>query len=155
MKRIDIEKIVYHDTYVMIESDSMFDSSYKRFIELNNSIRENKYESIQISGCYNNIKTEHSCLVWKPEIIDWQTFRQNMVSIGQKFNQESIIFSHQNNIQLIYTFGPNSGKIRTGVGFESKPSDNSDYSIIKLDDNTNFYIGKYYLKEEFYIPKNM
>ena len=148
-----LRKIVYNGVYAMIESDSNNDidkslefRQYK-FNLLHNNLKELKLPHIQITGCYDGIATSNSYFVWIPQNMTFTNFRQILFKIGSNFQQESIIISCYNSIQLIYTTGINVGKAYLGYGFNN---DNicDNYSLIKLNDGTEFYIGKYNLNDK-------
>lgn len=71
------------------------------------------------NGKYNG-QTETSFLVHNPT-------REQMMELGQKFGQESVVFTHNGNHEMIYTNGANKGKWNPGLPggeyFKDPPAD--------------------------------
>jgi hypothetical protein len=74
-------------------------------------------------------ETEDSYLVMAHE-----AETQEVIALGQKYNQDSIIAADGGNQQMIYTTGPNAGQAHVGSGFEALPDEAPEYTRIETED---------------------
>jgi hypothetical protein len=59
---------------------------------------------------------------------------QEIVALGKKYNQDSIITADLGTQQMIFTTGDNVGKAHVGSGFEPLPDDSPEYTRIETED---------------------
>jgi hypothetical protein len=74
-------------------------------------------------------ETEDSYLVMAHE-----AETQEVIALGQKYNQDSIIAADGGNQQMIFTTGPNAGQAHVGSGFEALPDEAPEYTRIETED---------------------
>jgi hypothetical protein len=74
-------------------------------------------------------ETEDSYLVMAHE-----AETQEVIALGQKYNQDSIIAADSGNQQMIFTTGPNEGQAHVGSGFEALPDEAPEYTRIETED---------------------
>lgn len=74
-------------------------------------------------------QTEDSYLVMAHE-----AETQEVIALGQKYNQDSIIAADGGNQQMIFTTGPNAGQAHVGSGFEALPDEAPEYTRIETED---------------------
>ena len=70
-----------------------------------------------VEGRYG--QPERSWLVYKPT-------REQMYQLGKTFGQDSVLYTHGGNHELLYTNGPKAGKFHPGTGhefFQEAPED--------------------------------
>jgi hypothetical protein len=54
-----------------------------------------------------------------------------LIELGEKFNQDSVIFSEKGKNELIYTTGPYKGERNEGSGFQEVPDADNYYTDLK------------------------
>lgn len=59
---------------------------------------------------------------------------QEVIALGQKYNQDSIIAADGGNQQMIFTTGQNAGQAHVGSGFEPLPDEAPEYTRIETED---------------------
>jgi hypothetical protein len=52
---------------------------------------------------------------------------QEIIALGQKYHQDSVIVADGGNQQFIFTTGPNAGQAHVGSGFEALPEEATEY----------------------------
>jgi len=83
---------------------------------------------VRVTGKYGEI--EDSYMVMIPD-----ARRDELITLGKKYNQDSIIFSDHNKNEMIYTTGENQGRKYKGDGFETLSSKAEDfYTEVKTTD---------------------
>lgn len=86
---------------------------------------------------------EPSIFVFIPE-----AKKADIIEMGSRFNQESVIWGHGPKQQMVYTTGPNAGKHHPGRGYSTQPDDKADFfTEIKAVDGVykftlNFNFGR-------------
>jgi len=74
-------------------------------------------------------ETEDSFLVMAHE-----AETQEVIALGRKYNQDSIIAADSGQQQLIFTTGENAGQAHSGSGFEPLPDEAPEYTRIETED---------------------
>jgi hypothetical protein len=59
---------------------------------------------------------------------------QEMIALGQKYNQDSIIAADSGSQQMIFTTGQNAGQAHAGSGFVPLPDEAPEYTRIETED---------------------
>ncbi len=102
----------------------------KRHKELKKDLVAKGYKFLPVKGKYG--EEEDSYMVMIPD-----ASKKDMIKLGKKYNQDSVLHSDHDNNELIYTTGDNAGKTVKGKGYKklgSKESDN--YTEVKTSDGT-------------------
>ena len=98
----------------------------ERHKQLHNDIIKRGNTFTKVVGNYG--ETEDSFLVMVHD-----SAKKDMIKLGKKYNQDSIIFTDKGKNELIYTTGKNKGEIgMSGNGYEYTPKAKEYYTIIKL-----------------------
>jgi hypothetical protein len=63
-----------------------------------------------------------------------ETETQDVVALGKKYNQDSVIVADKGQQQMIFTTGENAGQAIVGEGFEALPEDSPEYTEIQTED---------------------
>ena len=99
----------------------------ERHIKLENELKQSGYLFTKMKGKYG--QEEESFLVMVHD-----TSKNEIIKMGKKYNQDSVIFSEKGNNQLIYTTGENAGKITQGQGWSKVSKEQADfYSEIQFN----------------------
>lgn len=93
----------------------------KRYAKLQKDLVAKGYQFVEGEGKYEGL-TEKSFIVLMPDANE-----KDVIELGKKYNQDSVIYSEKNTNKMIYTVGENAGKFYKGEGFEEKSSDASDF----------------------------
>ena len=88
--------------------------------QLKKDLNQKGYTYVKVKGKYGD--EEESFMVMVNDID-----KKAMVSLGKKYNQDSIIHSDQGNNELIYTVGENAGKRHKGNGFNVLDQETEDF----------------------------
>ncbi len=59
---------------------------------------------------------------------------QEIIALGKKYNQDSIITADRGTQQMVFTTGENAGQAHVGSGFEPLPDDSPEYTRIETED---------------------
>jgi hypothetical protein len=102
----------------MAMSDAQIEARYGK---LKKDLIAKGYQFVEGEGKYEGL-TEKSLIVMMPDADE-----KDVVELGKKYNQDSVIFSEKNINKMIYTVGENAGKFYKGEGFEEKSPDTSDF----------------------------
>lgn len=94
-----------------LEKDFTDEQAKERHEKLRADLKEKGLMHTQVLGKYG--EEEDSFLVFTPDVT-----RDELVELGAKYNQDSVIWSKGEENQMIYTTGPNKGKYHPGKGFE-------------------------------------
>lgn len=110
----------------MAMTDAQIDARYG---ELKKDLVAKGYQFVEGEGKYEGL-TEKSFIVMMPDADE-----KDVIELGKKYNQDSVIYSEKNTNKMIYTVGENAGKFFKGEGFEEKSPDTSDfYTEVGLKD---------------------
>ena len=103
-----------------LEPDMTTDQEHSRHDELMGDLKERGFVFAEGRGMYEGHE-ERSVMVMIPE-----SSREEMVELGEKYNQDSVIWSDGGDNHFVYTTGDNAGNSHTGNGFDYR-KDASDY----------------------------
>lgn len=92
----------------------------KRTEELRSDLVARGFKFERVKGKYG--EEEESFMVMVPAVA-----RKEIVEIGKKFNQDSVIWADHNNNELIFTTGQNQGKRHIGNGFQALKAEAADF----------------------------
>lgn len=110
-----------------LEPDMTTDQEQSRHEELVADLKERGFVFSEGRGMYEGHE-EPSVMVMIPE-----SSRGEMVELGKKYNQDSVIWSNGGENHFVYTTGDNAGKSHTGNGFDYR-NNASDYYTEFCDD---------------------
>jgi len=63
-----------------------------------------------------------------------ETETKDVIALGKKYNQDSVIVADKGQQQMIFTTGENEGQAIVGQGFEALPEDSPEYTLIATED---------------------
>jgi hypothetical protein len=93
----------------------------QRYADLRAELVRAGYKFAPVRGHYGG--EEDSFMVMVPE-----GSKGDVVELGRRFNQDSVIVSVADRNHMVFTTGPNAGKEHRGSGFEYKPEADDYYS---------------------------
>jgi hypothetical protein len=103
----------------------------ERYAQLLSDLKEEGYMYTQCRGKYVN--PEESVMVMAHD-----ADRENVISLGEKYKQESIVFCSHGKNQLIYSTGKNKGKVTmAGSGYADVPDATDYYTKLPLSTGEN------------------
>ena len=146
-------KMIEVESYGMIESTSRHFASGEekraRFAALSRDLSAAGIPHKPIVGAYRGNVTDLSYLAVKPRAMAEAQFKLTLFRLGQKYLQESIIFSaakvpgaRMKRNHLIFTTGEKTGWSLSGYGFDHNNTGN--YSLIDSTDGKSIRIGAYH-----------
>lgn len=97
------------------------DDVEKRYTSLRDDLKELGYKFAPIKGKYGGTE-EDSYMVFIPE-----AKLKAIVALGEKYNQDSIVFSDRGVNHLVYTTGENKGQEHVGTGWEKRSETDDDF----------------------------
>jgi hypothetical protein len=95
-----------------------------RYQDLQNDLKGKGLKWVKVRGNYDG--EEDSMMVLNPDI-----HREELVELGTKFNQDSVIFTDHGKNELIYTTGQHKGERNEGSGFKETPDADNYYTDLK------------------------
>jgi predicted ABC-type ATPase len=90
-------------------------------------LTEAGYMHTDATGFYNG--KENSMLVMTHD-----ADREEMFALGQKYNQDSVIYANNGSNQMLFTRGPNEGKMHVGDGYDDAKDFLDFYTQIETSD---------------------
>jgi hypothetical protein len=141
MKQNDLLRVIENGIYCLLDvsTDAIPNNmeNYQVLIRLLHG-----YTVYPVIGQYKGITSATALCVIKPKEMEVETFICTMMKFGRQFDQESIIISQSNAIQLFFL---HSTMVKTANGYAEFDT-NQDYAIINPNTSDELKIGKFYLK---------
>lgn len=115
---------------------------YRRDLKLKADLVKMGLKFVRVKGNYDG--EEDSFMVLTPNIT-----RGELEHLGQKYNQDSVIYSEHGQHQMVFTTGEHKGEHLKGGGFEYKPEADNYYTELqtprgKVKFSLNFNWEEYY-----------
>lgn len=99
----------------------------KRYGDLRKDLIDGGYAFTPVVGKYGEVEDSYMVMSHNPD-------EEELKQLGQKYNQDSVLYYEKKKSRLHYTTGKNQGKKNEGRGFKfTKEADN--YTQIKASDN--------------------
>jgi ppGpp synthetase/RelA/SpoT-type nucleotidyltranferase len=99
----------------------------ERYNKLRNDLQDMGYVFTKVTGHYGG--EEDSFLVMAHD-----AEKEDMVKLGEKYNQDSVIYADKGRQEMHYTVGKNKGQHQKGEGWQETPDAEDFYSVIKTSD---------------------
>jgi hypothetical protein len=96
----------------------------RRYQDLQGDLKDKGLKWVKVRGNYDG--EEDSMMVLNPDI-----HREELVELGAKYNQDSVIFTDHGKNELIYTTGEHKGERNEGSGFQETPDADNYYTDLK------------------------
>jgi hypothetical protein len=103
-----------------LEKEMTKEQEKKRHEELRSDLKDKGLMHMQVVGMYEGL--EDSFMVFTPEVK-----REELVEMGEKYNQDSVIFTNKGKNEMIFTTGDDKGKHHPGEGFKARGNNAKDY----------------------------
>lgn len=130
-------EVLNHGTYALVSAGrnikdkddaAMTDEQVKeRYNKLEEDLKASGYAYTRVAGHYG--EKEDTFLVQVHE-----ADRKEMQDLGEKYKQDSIIYSADKSNEMIYTSGENKGKKQTGTGWTPQDEADDFYTIVSHPD---------------------
>ncbi len=95
-----------------------------RYDNLRSDLKQLGFMYVPVEGHCG--EREDSFLIMAPE-----SSKRELMALGKKYNQDSVVYSVANDNELIYTTGKNKGKSHPGVGFMELPDADDYFSVFE------------------------
>jgi hypothetical protein len=141
MTQRELLNIIENETYSLIDvSTNKIPNNVQKYKVFTDLLHE--YIFYPVFGRYNGINSETALFIVKPREMKIEVFYFTMINFGKQFEQESLIISSCNVIELIF---PHSAIVKTAYGYEKFDLDN-DYAIINPNTASEIKLGKFHFE---------
>jgi HK97 family phage portal protein len=111
----------------------------ERYKNLESSLKESGYAYTAVQGHYSGKEDSFLIQIHEAE-------REEIIQLGEKYNQDSIIFTQAQKNEMVYTTGADKGKSVKGTGYSWEDNADDFYTEVGHPDGT---VSKFQLKFNF------
>jgi hypothetical protein len=96
----------------------------RRYQSLKDDLKKKGLKWVNVNGNYDG--EEQSMWVLNPDVT-----RSELVDLGEKYNQDSVIYTEKGKNELIYTTGNHKGERNEGSGYQETPDADNYYTELQ------------------------